>query len=269
MNTRLDDAAERLLGLRPVSVTRFAGGDISGASLLRFADGTTAVGKTGPVVAVEARMLQAMAQTAAPVPQVLAYDEQALLIAHVPADGSLSGTAWLSLAEALRGLHASCGTAYGWEEDYALRHVVVENAWHEDWPQFWSERRLLCHTGHLAPALSRRIETLAASLPDRLPQAPPASLVHGDLWGGNILVSHGAISGLIDPCAYYGCREVDIASLTVFDDPPAAFFDAMDMAPGWKDRLPIYRLWMWLLHVRLFGDSYRAAVESELDALGC
>ena len=268
MSATLADAIERLVGKRPTDIRRFAGGDISGASLVTFADGETIVAKSGPVVGIEARMLGAMAQSGAPTPEVIAADEVVMLIEHLPSDAGLSGSAWNSLAEALGQLHADTGESYGWPEDYALRDVTVENTACDSWPQFWEERRLLCHTPHLPAALARRLENLSSKLSDILPHSPKPALLHGDLWGGNILVSGGRISGLIDPCAYYGDREADAASLTVFDHPPGSFFASLEMEPGWSERQPVYRLWMWLLHVRLFGDGYRPAVERELEMLG-
>ena len=136
MKGDLAAAAARICGQRPVSIQRFAGGDISGASRLTFADGSSVVGKSGPVVAVEARMLEAMASSAAPVPKVLGYDEHHLLIEHLPADGALSGKAWASLTEALQALHQVTGEDYGWHEDY-VDHITE---WH--WPAIaFDERR--------------------------------------------------------------------------------------------------------------------------------
>ncbi|NVD44209.1 fructosamine kinase family protein [Qipengyuania atrilutea] len=263
----IEDLAKRLTGQAVTSVERFAGGDISGASKVKLADGTMIVAKSGPVVAEESRMLEAMRRAGAPVPRVLACENDVLLIDYVTGAGALSGDAWISLAEALTKLRQPTRAQYGWNEDYALRHVAVENDRAEDWPTFWAERRLLCHVPHLESALARRIEALAKSLPDLLPASPPAALLHGDLWGGNILVSGKNIS-LIDPNAYYGDREVDAATLTVFDSPAQAFFDALDLEPGWEKRQPIYRLWIWLIHVRLFGGGYEGSAMRDLDTLG-
>jgi aminoglycoside phosphotransferase (APT) family kinase protein len=71
-----------------------------------------------------------------------------------------------------------------------------------------------------------RVEALAARIGDLLPPAPPAALLHGDLWGGNILVRGGQVAALIDPACYRGDAEVDLAMLCLFDQPPAAFWDA-------------------------------------------
>lgn len=268
MSQDLAGFAEKTRGSKPTAVTRLAGGDISGASLIEFTDGLKVVGKTGPVVSVEALMLEAMGLSSAPVPNVIGFDERHLLIECLPSDGTLAGNAWISLAHALDGLHSVRGEAFGWSEDYALRHVVVQNDQTDNWPNFWCERRLLCHVPHIAADLGKRIEKLALRLPGLLPAVPKPVLLHGDLWGGNVLVTGERISGLIDPCSYFGDREVDVASLTVFDNPTQAFFDVLALESGWRERLPIYRLWMWLLHVRLFGESYKPAVERDLAALG-
>ena len=259
---------ERLAGSPVASQRRYAGGDISGASEVRLSDGRVLVAKQGPVVDVEARMLVAMGCSDAPVPQVIGYGDDVLLIKKLENDGVLSGHAWNSLAAALNALHVVTSETYGWDENYALRHVTVPNERRENWPEFWGENRLLCHLPHLPSGLAKRVEALASKLLDIVPEHPRASIVHGDLWGGNVLVGGDAISGLIDPCAFYGDREVDAASLTVFDHPPPAFFEMLELEPGWQERQPVYRLWMWLVHVRLFGSGYVSAADRDLAALG-
>ena len=260
-------AIEAICGAAVESIERFPGGDISGASAVKLADGRKFVAKTGPVVSVEAGMLRAMEAASTPSPRVIGCRDDVMVIEHLVARGGL-GDAWDGLAEALHGLRELTSETYGWHEDYALRHVRVENAPTESWSRFWAERRLACHVPHLDASLGKRVEKLAAALDAIIPAKPDATFVHGDLWGGNVLASGNRIAGLIDPCACWGDREVDAASLTVFDHPPESFFAALDLEAGWRERQPVYRLWMWLLHVRLFGDSYRPAVERELDTLG-
>lgn len=264
----LEAAILHICGAPVESIRRFAGGDISGASEVRLTDDRKIVVKRGPVVDREARMLEAIHATGTPVPTVFGIHGDVMAISHVESGGQLVGEAWDSLADALLRLNHVDADTYGWPEDYALRDVTVQNTPHPDWDEFWAQHRLLCHVPHLEASLGRRVEGLAARMGDILPARPPIALVHGDLWGGNVVVGPGGDVSLIDPCACHGHGEVDAATLTVFDRPPDRFFDALGLAPGWRERQPVYRLWTWLVHVRLFGSGYRAAAEKELSTLG-
>ena len=70
---------------------------------------------------------------------------------------------------------------------------------------------------------------------------------------------------LIDPSAYGGHREVDLAMLRLFGAPSEDVFDAyLDVGPladGWEERIGLYQLLPLLVHALLFGGSYRAAAE--------
>jgi fructosamine-3-kinase len=244
------------------------GGSLSRLIRITLADGRQAVVKTGPAPRIEAAMLGAIAASGAPAPPVLAVDDAVLVLGFVPSRGGLDG-AWRSLGLALAMLHGACGEAFGWDADYAFGPVAIENARTSDWPRFWAERRLLVHLPYLTPLLARRIEHLAADLPNRLPAQPKPALLHGDLWGGNVLVQRDRIGALIDPACYYGHAEVDLAMLDMFDRPGPAFAEGYGPpAPGHAERLPIYRLWPALVHLRLFGNSYLPMVDGLLRAVG-
>jgi fructosamine-3-kinase len=241
------------------------GGDLSEIQWIALADGREVIVKNGPAPTTEAAMLRAIAASGAPAPAVLAVSDEALVIELLPTGGSLS-KAWVSLGLVLARLHATSGMRYGWSTDYAFGPVAIANGWAEDWPRFWAERRLL------VPLISRPLwraafEALAADLPNRLPARPTPALLHGDLWGGNILVTGDRVSGLIDPACYHGHTEVDLAMLGLFDQPDAAFYEAYGLLePGHDERAAIYRLWPALVHMRLFGAGYRPMVERLLQA---
>lgn len=244
------------------------GGSLSRLVRIALEDGREAVVKTGSSPETEAGMLRAMRAAGAPAPGVLAADTEVLVLEVLPDDGTL-GSAWADLGRVLVQLHAKPADRYGWQTDYAFGPVAIVNTWSNDWPDFWAENRLLVNAPFVGSSLARRLERLCADLANRLPRRPQASLLHGDLWGGNVLVSGTKISGLIDPACYHGHGEVDIAMLKMFDHPPAAFFAAYGkLLPNHEERLAIYRLWPALVHLRLFGSGYRPMVERLLSDLG-
>ena len=266
--TALPDAGAALLGGRLLRASPMAGGDLSDLVRISLADGREAVVKGGPSPRTEAAMLKAIAEAGVPAPAVLGVSDAVLAIAPLANDGRLTD-AWESLGINLSILHRSLGRAYGWPEDYAFGPVPIANRQAEDWPAFWADRRLRPFIADLPADLGRRLDGLASKLPEHLPARPAPALLHGDLWGGNILVADGRVSGLIDPACYHGDGEVDIAMLTLFDRPGPAFFGAYGaLGPGHEVRLAIYRLWPALVHLRLFGQGYRGLVERQLAASG-
>ena len=243
------------------------GGDLSEVRRVDFHDGTTAVAKTGPRVATEARMLRALAKAGASVPGVL-HAEDGLIVVEFLDETPPSPDAWSNLGAMLAALHDRQGDRYGWSENYAFGAVEIDNANDDDWPRFWAERRLLAAPGSLPPDIRRRLDGLAERLDQFLPKQPPASLLHGDLWSGNVLFTAPS-AHLIDPACYHGDAEVDLAMLTLFGRPPPAFFDAYGpLREGHEKRRPLYQLWPALVHLRLFGEGYRGLVTGLLDRLG-
>ncbi len=256
----LAGAGAALLGGELRRTDALGGGCLSEIVRIHLADGREAIVKSGPAPQTEAAMLKAIAASGAPAPAVLGVSAGALVLEVVPAGGSLSA-AWADLGSVVARLHSAKGHSYGWPEDYAFGSVAILNARAESWPLFWAGRRLLPHCDLIAPVLARRIEALAADLPNRLPARPSPALLHGDLWGGNILAANGQVTALIDPACYYGHAEVDIAMLELFDSPSPPFYGAYGvLEPGHRERLAIYRLWPALVHLRLFGDSYKPLV---------
>jgi fructosamine-3-kinase len=141
----------------------------------------------------------------------------------------------------------------------------------DDWPSFYAQQRL----GPLARIASERgalsssgvatVERVCARLDGLAGPAEPPARLHGDLWSGNV---HADLEGrpwLIDPSAYGGHREVDLAMLRLFGAPServfAAYEELAPLAEGWRERVNLWQLLPLLVHAVLFGGSYRAVAE--------
>jgi fructosamine-3-kinase len=115
--------------------------------------------------------------------------------------------------------------------------------------------------GSLTLAGAAAVESVCARLEDLAgPPEPPARL-HGDLWAGNAL---GNV--LIDPAAYGGHREVDLALMRLFGGFAercfGAYAEAFPLSEGWADRVGLWQLFPLLVHAVLFGGGYGAQVEA-------
>ena len=260
----MSPAFVRALGARVVARRALGGGSLGEVHALTLDDGRRVVLKRDPRAGAEARMLRLIRATGCPAPEVLAEEDDAVLMTALP-DGGRPGPAdWAAAGRAIALLHGATGDVPGWSADHGFGPVAIPNAPAPDWPSFWADRRLR----PLAPPdLSPRIEALVARLPDLLPRDPRPALLHGDLWSGNLLFGPDGFSGVIDPACFHGDAEVDLAMLTLFGAPDPAFAEAYGPLPdGWAARRPIYQLWPALVHLRLFGGGYRGLVDRLLDA---
>jgi fructosamine-3-kinase len=140
-----------------------------------------------------------------------------------------------------------------------------------DWPSFYARRRLaplvsLClERGTLSGRGARAVEAVCERIGDLAGPAEPPARLHGDLWGGNVMAGADGRARLIDPAAYGGHREVDLAMLRLFGAPServfAAYDEAAPLADGHAERVGLWQLFPLLVHAALFGGSYGASVE--------
>jgi fructosamine-3-kinase len=117
-----------------------------------------------------------------------------------------------------------------------------------------------------------RIEGLAERIEDYLIEPAFPSLLHGDLWTGNVLVRRERIAGFVDPAIYCGASEIELAFATLFGTFGDAFFESyvssIPLEPDFHElRAGIYNLYPRLVHVRLFGSGYLAGIDATLTRL--
>jgi protein-ribulosamine 3-kinase len=274
---------EASLGTTLDGVSPVSGGCISPSYRVALSGGAVCFLKTLPAGGArdmfrqEAAALERIASAGAlRVPQVMATAESWLALEWLEPAVALPG-AWAELGRGLARLHRCRHERYGLAVDNYIGPLPQANGLLASWPAFWAERRLRPQmeraTGRLDGALRTGLDRLVDELDQRLRTAEQegASLLHGDLWGGNVhMTATGA--ALIDPSSYYGHREVDLAMAALFGGfPPefeAAYAAEWPLLPGAAQRRAIYQLYYLLVHVNLFGSTYIASTKRALgDAL--
>ena len=206
---------------------------------------------------------------AVPMPELVGWDEAALVISWVPAEAPARQAAE-RFGRDLARLHAAGARAFGAPWPGSIAGLPLGNDAGDSWPEWYGTQRLLPFArrardaGSLTSPDVRLIETVAARAPDLAGPAEPPSRIHGDCWSGNVLWSGGR-GWLIDPAAHGGHRETDLAMLALFGAPfldriIASYEEVTLLAAGWRDRVPLHQLHPLLVHVCLFGTAYRSAV---------
>ncbi len=265
-------------GLRVARVQPVAGGDINRALRLFTAQGPSFFLKTHPqpppaMFAREAEGLQALRQAGGlRVPEPYLWAEAFLLLEDLR-PGTRRADFWERLGRGLAAVHRQRGPRFGFAHDNYIGLTPQPNPWTDDGYAFFAEQRLLFQArlahrrGLLDASDVRRVERLAARLRHWIPPQPP-SLLHGDLWSGNVLPDAEGRPALIDPAAYYGWAEADLAMTALFGGFPPAFYRAYEQAypvePGYRERFPIYNLYHLLNHLNLFGRGYLGSVQAVL-----
>jgi len=253
------------------------GGDISEAFTL--GDGTrTFFVKTQPAARLDmfeseaTGLAELAAANAVSVPQVLCHGIAAgkayLVLEHLPLEPHGDAA---QLGRQLAQQHRVSAAQFGWTRDNWIGATPQPNARADDWVDFWREQRLgfqlkLAAQNGFSGPLQRDGETLMAGLAGLFSDyRPQASLLHGDLWGGN----HGYLAEgtpvIFDPAVYFGDRECDLAMSELFGgfapDFYAAYREAWPLDAGYAVRKTLYNFYHILNHANLFGGGYAAQAQ--------
>ncbi len=285
--------ANDVAGVRISDVRRLTGGDINDAYavyLEGLAEGPSAVFvKSNPqanpcMFSAEAHGLRWLSSAGAlRLPEVLG---------HSPAHSDYPGPHYLLLemlhpaqrvcafdellGRGLAALHKVTAERHGLEQDNFIGTLKQDNSVcavsEHCWSTFYVERRLrpqlrlAVDAGRASPKLRSACENLFSRMPDLVgpgDEEPPAYL-HGDLWAGNLHVDDNGEPCLIDPAAYAGHREMDLAMMRLFGGYSPTVFDAYHemypLEPGESSRSVLYQIYPLFVHLNLFGGHYGEAV---------
>jgi fructosamine-3-kinase len=285
---------EELTGRSVARLSPLGGGCIADVRRVDFADGLAPAvvkhddGSAASTLECEAFMLRYLARRSRlPAPEVLAAGRGVLLLSFVETSGGITTDAQRHAAELLADLHAICPEPpnerrFGFERDTVIGPLPQPNGWMDRWTDFFRERRLLPmaetarRRGGISGATLERLERLAARLGELINEPAHPSLIHGDVWSGNVLCREGRVAAFIDPAIAYAHPEQELAFTTLFGTFGRAFFDRYrelrPIPPGFDDgprpRRDVYNLYPLLVHAALFGPSYGADVDSIVRRMG-
>jgi fructosamine-3-kinase len=224
----------------------------------------------------EAAGLEWLREAGVPVPRVLEVgDSSPSLTLERIGPGALSREGAEQLGRHLATLHRAGAPAHGalppGSPDDVLRIGLARLLPKErdDWLELYTGDLVLPLVaqardgGKLAGVDAAAIESVCDRLTELAGPAEPPARLHGDLWSGNVLADVQGRGWLIDPAAYGGHREVDLAMLRLFGSPSERIFAAYDeahpLADGHRERVQLWQLLPLLVHAVLFGGSYGRA----------
>lgn len=171
----------------------------------------------------------------------------------------------------LAAIHQITRPRFGWDRDNTIGSTPQINRQTDDWVTFYRDHRLgfqlelAERNGYAGP-----LTEAGCRLLERLPvicagHHPLASLLHGDLWGGNAAFDCDGVPVVYDPAVYFGDRETDLAMTELFGGFGAAFYRAYQavwpLAAGYELRRDLYQLYHVLNHLNLFGAGYAGSAQ--------
>ncbi|WOK08161.1 fructosamine kinase family protein [Imperialibacter roseus] len=226
---------------------------------------------------VEARGLKLLQSTGAVrVPEIIntgSAEGKSYLLLEFLAPGRKATSYAETLGRELAALHQNSSPFFGLDHDNYIGQLLQKNETRPSWVDFFIECRLkpqvglAAYNGLIANDTVLRFEAFYDKLPALFPEEPP-SLLHGDLWSGNVHTGPDGHAWLIDPAVYFGHREMDLAFTQLFGGFEPSFYSAyhesFPLQPGWEERTDLCNLYPLMVHVNLFGTSYLAAVERTL-----
>jgi len=234
----------------------------------------------------EARALEYLAQHSnLPVPRVLHCEDSLLILEEMRGRTGADPQAELHAAELLADVHgrASIDRRYGLGFDVTIGPLPQPNTWADTWPDFFRAHRLhemarhATAEGRLPSVVAHRIEALSARLDDHLPSHPVPSLIHGDIWSGNVLSKSGRITAFLDPAPYHAHAEIELAFIDLFSTFGPDFHKRYETLRGTPvderreymgTRRDVYNCYPLLVHVRIFGGHYVDSLSQTLFRIG-
>lgn len=271
----------RLVSSEIASAISVAGGDINSSAELTLSDGRKLFLKFNPTAPADLFEAEALGLSwlgesdALVTPRVVAHSSAPpLLVLEYIQPGRPGKTYAEVLGRGLARLHATAAGSFGALPNNYIGTLPQDNTTEATFVEFYWRRRIepqlrrAFDSGALLKAWLPKFDALASRLPALLTEPEQPERVHGDLWAGNVMCDAQGAPVIIDPAAYGGHGEVDLAMMRLFGgfdaQVEAAYLELRPAPAGLTERLRLLQLYPLLVHANLFGGAYALQVASVL-----
>lgn len=272
---------------------RIPGGDINKAYGMQLSNGKILFMKTNEKQKVDLFLSEAINLWAISLtntintPKLLAYGTDdseeigySFLLMEYIELGDIKDEFWNVFAEKLASMHKADTSSlvkngkFGFLQDNFIGRTQQINLAKDSWVEFFRDNRLVPQFKMAEKYFEKddfsKMDKLLNKLDKILVEPEKPSLLHGDLWGGNVLCDTKSLPLLIDPACYVGHPEADIAMTELFGGFSGKFYDAYKntglLQSGYSERRDLYNLYHILNHLNMFGKTYLSAARSIIDS---
>ena len=275
----INNIIEHHFGRVPSQIVKLTGGDINEVYQVFFQEKSVVIKINSSQLLLqlfekEKQGLELLSRSTFIVPKPIKTgsidDAQFLIMDYIEQGSELD---WAVFGKKLAQLHQLEGKFFGLDHDNYIGSLEQVNLECGAWSEFYTNHRLIALTakardqGLFEKKHCNWVEKLCQRLDELIPACRP-SLIHGDLWSGNLLIDTSGHPVLIDPAVYYGHPEMDWAMLSLFGSYPVEALDHYQnlhpLEKGLNERIDIHQLYPLMVHLILFGKGYLNGVESTL-----
>ena len=212
-------------------------------------------------------------------PSIINYNDNLLIMSYINNDEDQPNQTNDDLLNSIISLHSKKSEDYGFNFDTQIGGLRQINSSSKNWLEFYRDKRLnyifdlVNKNQPMDETINTKIDLLIKKMDNFIPNKPISSLLHGDLWEGNILFKNKKFVGFIDPGSFYGHNELEISYLRWFNPKfiDESFLDKYNdhikIDKYYLEYEPIYQLYYSLLNVYLWDRSYIEDVRKLLEKI--
>ena len=212
-------------------------------------------------------------------PNIINYSDKFLIMSFISNNDDQPEKTNIDLLNSIISIHSIKNKDYGFDFDTQIGGLKQINSKSKNWKEFYTDKRLsyifdlVNKNKPMDKSINTRIDLLIKKMDNFIPTNPRPSLLHGDLWEGNILFKNKKFVGFIDPGSFYGHNELEVSYLRWFNPKFIdnnflnKYNDHIKVDKNYLEYEPVYQLYYSLLNVYLWDRRYVEDVRRLLDKI--